>query len=201
MEEGFARQCSCGWEHDLDYHDTAQHAMSCKKNSLRTARHEEIKDAVGTLLKDLRLPVEKEVEITNGKRMDIRTESNGIRYYIDVSVVHPVADKYLGPAPEFNKAVKMVEDRKRQKYSHLMNNGAVFRPFVLETTGRISQEAAAMVDNWAKMDGPLARPDKTRAQIRKFFYKHVSVIIARYNAHMVKAYWANSFLVRSRHDF
>ena len=201
MEDGFARQCKCGWEHDLDYHDTAQHAMSCKATTLRTSRHDEIRDALGHLLRDLRLPVDKEVEIANGKRIDIRTEVQGVRCYIDVSVVHPGSTKYLGPVPELNKAIKMVEDRKRNKYSPLMNDGAIFRPFVMETTGRISEEATTLVDTWTKMDGPLARPDRTRARIRKFFYKHVSAILARYNAAMVKSYWANSFLVRSRYDF
>ena len=121
--------------------------------------------------------------------MDVVVNIGVVRHFIDVSIVHPCAPKYMRGHDDVNHAAQQVVQRKMDKYGPLLPEvGCRLVPFVLETTGRLSLETAAFVDEVAGLTGPGVRPDFHKKRARQFFLKRIAVIIASNNAKMIMQY-------------
>jgi hypothetical protein len=130
------------------------HAMACQKAGNFTWRHNDIRDAVFSVLKK-GLPPESVVrreesfprQDGEGEvfRADIYMEARGLVRYIDVAVVDPGSETYTaaGSATTALAAATHREADKRRRFENRMPgvDGACFIPFVVETSGRMGRQA------------------------------------------------------------
>lgn len=196
------RQCDCGWEHDELSFDSAQHSLYCKKFSGRKLRHDQVRDALSDLLSRLGYQPHVEMDVLDGKKMDVVVNIGAVNHYVDVSIVHAGANSYLDHSIEdADYAMNLSMSKKRSKYGplHDETRGNVFIPFVMETTGRMSKVAADFIDSVTGLGGSAIIPDLAKRSARKFFLQRLSVIMARNNARLVKAYESHTHLLPSRH--
>ena len=202
FNDGFRRQCDCGWEHDELSFDAAHHSLYCKKFSGRKLRHDQVRDALSDLLVRLGYQPHVEMDVLNGKKMDVVVNMGAVNHYVDVSIVHAGAQSYIDHvSDDANYAMNRTIAKKRSKYGPLHDEarGSLFIPFIMETTGRMSKVAADFIDSVTGLGGSAVLPDLAKRSARKFFLQRLSVIMARNNARLVKTYESHTHLIPSRH--
>jgi hypothetical protein len=128
--------------------------MACQKAGNFTWRHNNIRDAVFSVLKK-GLPPESLVrreesfprQDGDGEVFlaDIYMEARGLVRYIDVAVVDPGSETYTAAGSATNALVSAIhrEADKRRRFESRMPgvDGACFIPFVVETSGRMRRQA------------------------------------------------------------
>jgi len=150
--------CQTDARHRVPIGHLYSHAMACERVGNFTWRHNEIRDAVFSLLKKhlpLTARVQREESILRpggvaGEperffRADIFVEQPERTRYIDVAVVDPGCTTYLaaGSATTALAAAVHREADKRNHFADVMPgvDGACFVPFVVETSGRLGKPA------------------------------------------------------------
>ena len=157
-----AFSCECGAQVS---HRTHDHAMVCKKISGdRTLRHDTIVLAVrrSVTRAGLASSLEPKVHAIGGgaalqenervkARGNILVVTDDGRIVLDVSVTHASADSYAERAAvSQGHAAQLREQEKVTQYQRQGDRGFVFRPFVMETHGRLGKQAWDVVNSLAK---------------------------------------------------
>jgi len=131
--------CVCG-----NHTTTFDHVISCKKLQARFIRHDIIVMLVCNMFKNAGLSARTEIRVVNGtqKRMDVVVFDASKTYWIDVSIVNPLAASYI----HSEDAIKGREDVKRQRWSrHAAAVGATFLPFVVNAFGGLGSSAISIL--------------------------------------------------------
>ena len=131
--------CVCG-EHTT----TFAHILSCKKLQARFTRHDIIVLMVENFFRNAGMCARREVQVVNGtqKRMDVVVYSGAKRFWIDVSIVNPLAATYV----RSRNAIKVRESVKRGRWSrHAAAVGAIFLPFVVNAFGGLGPSAISVL--------------------------------------------------------
>ena len=120
--------------------------------------------------------------------------------FIDVAVVNPAAEKYRarGSSTEAGVPARVKEASKKGKYSILGHEIASrVVPFIVESTGRMGEEALSLVDSITKLNGPVLNPNGSLKRARNFFLNRISTSLVNANHRMVSAYLNKSDFVVS----
>ena len=127
------------------------HIAVCKCGGLKTYRHSRVVAAVRGILRESRATVHPcEVSVPawrradgTGARLDISFRTGGQQHYVDVTLRHPCAQKYLRRAAVVDGAAAAVaEQAKRTRYPAVPDAGlTAVVPFAIETFGRLGPSA------------------------------------------------------------
>jgi len=196
------RLCACG---HYNHNANASHSLSCRNfNGLKTIRHNHIVEALLSLIKSSNpnTSVSKEYPIEIGsitRIADIRCMLPS-ELFIDVAVVNPAAEKYRarGSSTEAGVPARVKEASKKGKYSILGHEIASrVVPFIVESTGRMGEEALSLVDSITKLNGPVLNPNGSLKRARNFFLNRISTSLVNANHRMLSAYLNKSDFVVS----
>eukprot|EP00973_Karenia_brevis_P022938 3158983-Karenia_brevis.AAC.1 len=127
------------------------HAMVCKFGGFKTVRHSRLVRLLRAILREsgasvapreVVVPAWRRADGTNA-RLDVAFTVNGERKFVDVTVRHPLADKYFRRAArEDGAAASMAAHSKRVRYPALAAEGLLeVDPFCVETYGRLGSDA------------------------------------------------------------
>lgn len=152
------------------------HAMCCSRNNKGnfTARHDAIADRLGKLLKEVKMiGVQREPRNHQGrpfiKRPDIYCEVGGRGMYVEVSVVEPTSEAAITHERSSSRHEgAAAEETEKYKLREYAGHGLPIQVFVVESTGRLGQEARALLQ---KVCGD------THERERKGFLRDLSYII------------------------
>ena len=92
------RRCRCSARHEVFY-DAGLHGLCFKRSSLRTVRHDSIRDALAAFLRNLHFEVSLE-PCYGRQRLDIKVKAGMRTYLLDVSIAHLPSNKYLPASTE-----------------------------------------------------------------------------------------------------
>lgn len=170
--------CVCG-ECSL----SLQHIFSCKKLRGRFIRHDVIVTLLADMFRAAGMVARSEVRVVRGTqmRMDVVVYTANAVYWIDVSIVNPMARSYLTTAD----CIGLREKSKRRKWSaHAEAIGVQFMPFCLNVFGGLGPAALSllqMVASKAFINYPYAAaasPGKWMAAHRAESAQRVTAAIA-----------------------
>ena len=129
------RVCCCGKETT-----TVAHIFSCKRLRGRFIRHDIVVEVLFQLMRAAGFTVRKEIHIVEGsaKRMDLVVYTANRVFWIDVSILNPLAATYIG----MDDPLPTREKHKVGKYGgNAKAAGAVFVPFVMSFYGGLATGA------------------------------------------------------------
>ena len=93
---------------------------------------------------------------------------------------------------------RVKEASKKGKYSILGHEIASrVVPFIVESTGRMGEEALSLVDSITKLNGPVLNPNGSLKRARNFFLNRISTSLVNANHRMLSAYLNKSDFVVS----
>ena len=163
---------------------SVDHIFSCHKLKGRFIRHDVIVALVCNMFKCAGLVAKTEVRVVNctQKRMDIVVYTARGNYWIDVSIVNPLAPSYI----EKKDPIEIREKHKRGKWQpHAGTAGVKFLPFVLNTMGGLGPSALSilqMVSSQAFINYPYApavKAGKWMASYRMELVQRIAVALAQ----------------------
>ena len=173
--------CTCG-----QHTTTFAHLLSCKHLLARTVRHDIIVRMVCNLLISAGKVARTEVRVVNGtqKRMDVVVYTASKTYWIDVSVVNPMAPSYV----KKKDPIKIRENTKRARWQSLAAAQNVeFLPFVLNVFGGLGPSPLSVVQmicSAALRSYPYRRacpPGQWMARHRDSILQRITVAIGHIN--------------------
>ena len=154
--------------------DTAgHHAAVCKFGGFKTTRHSWLVQCLRTVLREAGATVApREVEVPGWQRadgtrarLDVRCAWAGRPHYIDVTLRHPCAIKYVAQAALGDgAAARAAEAAKRDRYPVLAAAGLdAAIPFALETFGRLGLAGLRLLRQARQSAAEQSRPYRTWA--------------------------------------
>ena len=184
--------------------DSALHPLHCPTlwNGLGTLRHNAVRDALFTLIKECLEPraadLILEYQVPNTERradilLKVRAHAGqpATTYLIDVTVTSPACEDALekGAQREPMVAANLAEEKKIRDYQPLyadrhISPSCIVVPFAVEANGRLGASAASWIDRITK-GGVVEHPAAKRA----LFAKTCSFAIAKYGSLMA---WSNA---------
>jgi hypothetical protein len=128
-----------------------------------------------------KLRVKKEYVVTPDRkhRVDLWVRSDkGVVHWCDVSIPEPGRQTYLdlGSATTGGIAAKKTEANKRSKWTPLASVGVQVEPLVIESTGRVGENAVNFVNRLCTDNGPS----------RKRLFSQISITLAKWNVECVR---------------
>jgi hypothetical protein len=138
----------------FDELDLRFHCMNCRKSNLKHLRHSSLQKELLTLFKNFKMKFSGETAVGNedeANRLDATVNITcDTKYYIDITVKNPASKTYVilrhtNTVPL--AAAKLGVQEKIKKYLPILaqHNPPIsenqFVPFVIETTGKLSDEA------------------------------------------------------------
>jgi len=122
-----------------------------------------------------------------GARLDVAYWADGVRHFVDVTIRHPRAQKYLAAAARTDGAAAAEAERgKRIRYPALADQGlAAVRPFAVESFGRLGEEALAVLgDARQRVAERLGRRAAGSVASRWFGLLQCQLVLAQHEAAM-----------------
>ena len=202
--------CSCGAEgQELLLNECYNHAIVCPNNQgLIVTRHDAIVSALQTALKTnthgaMVTPGREYLRQQNAEQNEdnenlryVRTDleyvlPDGATARIDVSVVEPTSIKAIGQWHAATRPGGAASGRARVKVNHYtgflpQGVGQRLVPFVIESTGRLGDEAAAFLEE-------VFPPGNPSLRARTKFLTTLSYLLARYLGKLTEAAWARRY--------
>jgi hypothetical protein len=202
--------CSCGAEgQELLLNECYNHAVVCPNNhGLIVLRHDAVASALQTALKAnthgaIVTPGREYVRqidaVPNEHNEHVRFVRTDLEYVlpdgatarIDVSVVDPTSIKAIGQWHAATQSGGAASGRARVKHNHYagflpQGVGQRLIPFVIESTGRLGDEAAAFLEE-------VFPPGNASLRARTRFLTTLSYILARYLGKLTEAAWLRRF--------
>jgi hypothetical protein len=182
--------CGKGWD---VYGD---HILCCKANAQKSQAHNCLRDVVGTAAKhagycpslEQRLVELGVPTVKPGKKMDVVfSDENAVSQFVDVSIRHPIADRYFPQSSRENGlAIRRGESEKNSKYRREIEQaGHTFRPAIAETGGRLSEEYRKLFGQFAQHRAATAGKNAAFVESRLIDrnYKRVACTIQKYTKH------------------
>jgi hypothetical protein len=172
--------CPCGALVDC----RGSHGLSCKMNSGRMSRHNNMNDLIFRALIKAGIPATKEpagLSRTDGKRPDGVTQipwMSGKCAVWDVTVINTLADSYLSSTSvSACSAAELAAARKEEKYAALSAEH-LFVPLAFESLGPIGAKATSFLRELGRRLTSVT--DDTRETA--FLFQRLSVCLQRFNA-------------------
>jgi hypothetical protein len=174
--------------HELDDH--GYHALTCKKKSETTRRHNAMRNVISNQCSFAGLnPVKEKPRLVANSKMRpadifLPNASHNYDLWIDVAVTDPrrpnIKDKSIlkpgSAAEEYSKL-------KHSKYDHLVPKNAKFVPVVMETCGAFAEEAHEILNLIASKD---AERNEVPFSMRKsLLYSKLSINLQKHNARSI----------------
>lgn len=201
-------RCACNEASPLTADQLSQHFTVCPLlQRYRTRRHNALQDTLAQFLRlapgvssvTVERTIPAEVAGHAHPRVDVSVVQGLATYNVDVSVAAPGAVDCLaaGSATKPGIPSKIRTQRKTQKWRQVMTSAAMvnsFRPFVLESTGRLGAKARLFLDeicNHSRHD--VAQFDYVK-KLRKLLKLRVGCIMASFNSYMLTAMRSNCTL-------
>ena len=141
--------------HSTTRHLIGDHLAVCKCGGYKTIRHSQLVHTLRSILRESGASVApREVEVAawqraDGRRarLDVSFAVDGHRTFVDLTVRHPRAVKYLQQAAHADGAAAAVaEAKKRQRYPARPQLGLhAAEPFCVETFGRLGPAALRLL--------------------------------------------------------
>jgi hypothetical protein len=121
-----------------------EHIYSCKKLRGRFIRHDVVVALVASMFQAAGMVARTEVRVVRGtqKRMDVVVYTTNAVYWIDVSLVNPLARSYVRSTDCIAEREKMKRDRWG---AHAEQLGVVFLPFCLNVFGGLGAAALSVI--------------------------------------------------------
>ena len=148
-------------------------------------RHDLIVAVLRRMCAKAGIPTTWEVMVIEGSqmRMDLVLHTSAGRVWVDVSIVNPQCPSYVKA-----DATKAREGEKRGKWKKLASErGVAFKPFVMDTFGRLGEEAIALLKTIARsacMNNPepiMGDPRAWEGRYRRDLVVRLSVSLAQAN--------------------
>jgi hypothetical protein len=174
------RACVCGHPEM-----SPEHVLSCKKMRGLFVRHDLIVAVLRKMCARAGIPTTWEVMVIEGKqmRMDLVLHFSTGRKWIDVSIVNPQRPSYVD-----KDATKAREGEKRAKWGELAKeNNVGFSAFVMDTFGRLGEEATATLEkiaHYACLNNPyptMDSPEVWEGRYRRELVVRLSVTLGHAN--------------------
>ena len=176
----------------FDELDLRFHCMNCRKSNLKHLRHSCIQKELLTLFKNYKMKFSGETAVGDddeANRLDATVNITcDTKYYIDITVKNPASKTYVIQRHTDTiplAAAKLGVQEKLKKYTPILaqHNPPIsenqFVPFVIETTGKLSDEAEEFL---TKVKDHATVPDHIKQFYMKQFRTHLQKIIAVGNA-------------------
>jgi len=143
----------CGSCPSVSLHQQPQHFLSCRGLlGMNSVRHNRIRDTLMHTAASLQIAARNEpiIDYTDDARGDAIFYFRAKHTMIDVSVVNPLGLSYLDTTTRVEKgAAKKMEKVKTQKYADRVHaTGALFFPFVMESTGTFGPQAEKFIEKF-----------------------------------------------------
>jgi hypothetical protein len=167
--------CVCG------AHFSVEHAMTCRVGGYVIRRHNDIRDTLASILKEVAYDVHVEPALTpltgevlqkrsttreNEARCDVAARdvwTRGVNTFLDVRVFNPLAPSYRSLAPA--QIYKKLENEKKGKYAErvVQVEKGTFTPIVFSSLGGCGVEASRLIKRMAEMLADKQSVDKAGA--------------------------------------
>ena len=143
------RHCACG----TSLHQLPQHFLSCRGLfGMNSVRHNQIRNTLMRTAASLQIAARAEpiIDYSDNARGDAVFYFRAKHTMIDVAVVNPLGLSYLDTTTrEERGAAKKMEQAKTHKYADRVHRtGALFFPFVMESTGAFGPQAEKFIEKF-----------------------------------------------------
>ena len=120
----------------------------CRSMCFEKIRHDGIVDALRSLLAQAGFVVRKEVQCVPNtqKRMDVIVYDGMVTYWIDVTIVNPLAPSYLTDKDGGLRKKEKQKMAKWKDYARGRLGNTIFMPFALTTMGGLGESADALLE-------------------------------------------------------
>ena len=155
--------CVCGATFSVE------HAMTCRLGGYVIRRHNDVRDTLACMLKEVAKDVQLEPALTpltgelfqrksttrdNEARCDVAARNvwtNGVNTFLDIRIFNPIAPSYRNLAP--NSIYKRLESEKKGKYGERVVEveKGTFTPMVFSSLGGCGVEASRLIKRVAEL--------------------------------------------------
>ena len=214
--DGLPTSCVCGEDMTVD------HALTCPSGGYPTARHNEVRDLLANVMKDVLQDVEVEPKLlpyqgedlegktanrANEARLDIRAKGFWTRQqeaFFDIRVTHPKAN--LLSSSQVLSQLRSHESEKKRQYAERVNciDRGSFTPLVFATNGMMGRECLHFLKSLVAMIVE-KNIDLTYAKVMNLLRCKLAFVLMRWNITCLRgcraAYFrsrGNTFLTECR---
>ena len=137
------RPCACG-----KGVTSFEHIFLCRSMRFQKIRHDAIVEGLRSMAAQAGFVVRKEILCVAGtqKRMDVIIYAGMQTFWIDVTVVNPLAASYLMDKDGGLKSREKQKSSKWKGYASRQMSNTTFMPFAITTTGGLGEAAEAILD-------------------------------------------------------